>query len=122
AATPAGPASALPAAQPAAATPVAPPPSAPQPSAAERLLREAAAAPPQDPMRLRRTNAPVRRVPRELAGGYEALRQGDLPAARREYEAALAADPASLDARLGLATLAAREGNRAAAAEHDRRA
>jgi Tfp pilus assembly protein PilF len=63
-----------------------------------------------------------RRVPAEVAGGYEALRRGEWTAARRAYDAAVAADPTSVDAHLGLATLAARDGNRIAASDHYRRA
>jgi len=63
-----------------------------------------------------------RRVPAEVSAGYEALRKGDGAGARRAYQAALASDPTSVDAHLGLATLAARETNRVAAVEHYRRA
>jgi Tfp pilus assembly protein PilF len=73
-------------------------------------------------VQLDRTPAPARSVPAGVAAGYEALRLGDLAAARRGYDAAIAADPANVDARLGIATIAAREGNRALAFEHYRRA
>jgi tetratricopeptide (TPR) repeat protein len=102
---------------------VAPIPVAKAPAAEDtvaRLVREATAEPP--PLRLDRSADAARRVPAEVASAYEALRTGNLPAARRGYEAALASDPGSLDARLGLATLEARSGNRAAAAAHYRRA
>jgi Tfp pilus assembly protein PilF len=69
-----------------------------------------------------RSAPPPRRVPVEIASGYEALRRGDAAAARHGYEAALAADATDVDAHLGLATLDARAGNRAAATEHYRRA
>jgi Tfp pilus assembly protein PilF len=62
------------------------------------------------------------RVPTEIAAGYDALRAGDLAAARRGYGAAIAADPSSLDATLGLATIEARLGNAPAAASLYRRA
>jgi Tfp pilus assembly protein PilF len=62
------------------------------------------------------------RVPTEIAAGYDALRGGNLPAARRSYVAALLSDASNLDAQLGLATVEARLGNRAAAASHYRRA
>ena len=51
-----------------------------------------------------------------------ALRSGDLATARRSYALALTADAASIDAQLGMATVEARLGNRAAAASHYRRA
>jgi Tfp pilus assembly protein PilF len=84
---------------------------------AARLVREAPAGP---PLRLAPTPAP--RVPAEITAGYEALRNGDLNAARRSYTAAYSADPSSLDANLGLATVEARLGNVGAAATHYRRA
>ena len=62
------------------------------------------------------------RVPNDVAAGYDALRAGDLPTARRSYALALTADAASIDAQLGMATVEARLGNRAAAASHYRRA
>ena len=62
------------------------------------------------------------RVPPSISAGYEALRKGDLDAARRSYGAARAADPASLDAVLGLATVEARSGQREAAEALYRRA
>ena len=62
------------------------------------------------------------RVPATLSAGYDALRKGDLEAARRNYAAARAAEPASLDAVLGLATVEARSGQREAAEALYRRA
>lgn len=96
----------------------------PPPRAAERLvmdlLRERTAASVNPPLKLARSiEAP--RVSPDLAAGYEALRANDLPAARRRYEAAIAADPASADALLGLATVEARSGQREAASRHYRR-
>lgn len=96
-----------------------------QPRAAEQLvmnlLKQPADAKPAPPLKLSRTiEAP--RVSPEVAQGYDALRRGDPAAARKSYEAALAADPANLDAHLGLATAAARSGDRETAAKHYRRA
>ena len=88
---------------------------------ADRLLREADRPAGPAPLKLDRSQE-ARRVPAAVAAGYEALRTGDVGAARRSYEAALAADPANLDARLGMATAEARAGNRPAAAHHYRRA
>ena len=62
------------------------------------------------------------RVPAAISAGYDALRNGDLEAARRNYAAARGADPASLDATLGLATVEARSGRRDAAETLYRRA
>lgn len=62
------------------------------------------------------------RIPADVAGGYDALRSGDLVESRRRYEAALAADAASVDAHLGLATVEARAGRPSAAAFYYRKA
>ena len=104
-----------------AATPARP---KPQPKAAEQLvmslLKESSGAKPAPPLKLSRTiEAP--RVSAEVAQGYDALKRGDSAAARKSYEAALAADPTSLDAHLGLATSAARTGDRETAVRHYRR-
>jgi tetratricopeptide (TPR) repeat protein len=98
----------------------------PQPKAAEQLVmsllkdspRAAKSAP---PLKLARTIDPPRVAP-EVSQGYEALRAGDLAAARKSYEAAIAVDATNLDAHLGLATAAARSGDRATAVRHYRRA
>lgn len=94
---------------------------APAETPAERITREAPAVRMPPPLRMDRAPEAPRRVPAEVASGYEALRQGDFAAARRGYEAALASDPGNVDAHLGLATIAARGANRAAASEHYRR-
>lgn len=88
--------------------------------AVSRLLHEAPAAQPEPPFQLARTvQTPA--VPPDISAGYAALRDGDLADARRRYEAALAADPSSVDARLGIATVEARAGNRGLADAHYRR-
>lgn len=97
----------------------------PQPKAAEQLvmnlLKQSANARPAPPLKLSRTiEAP--RVSPEVAQGYDALKRGDPAAARKSYEAALAADSSNLDAHLGLATAAARTGDRDTATRHYRRA
>jgi len=95
----------------------------PAEEAAANLLRDAAPSPaPEPPLRLDRSPEPQRRVPPEVAAGYDQLRQGNLAAARRSYEAALAANPANLDAVLGLATVEARAGSRTSATIYYRRA
>lgn len=98
--------------------------SRPQPRAAEqvvmRLLREKSGAK-AAPLKLDRTIDPPKVRP-DVARGYEALKAGDLAAARASYESAVAADATNLDAHLGLATAAARAGDRAAASRHYRRA
>lgn len=81
---------------------------------AAEALREAQAAREPPPLRLDRTQE-TPSVPAEVSAGYDALRRGDYAAARRSYQAALAADSASLDANLGLATAEARAGNISAA-------
>ncbi len=84
------------------------------------LLDDSAKAKPAAPLRLSRTvEAP--RVSDEVRQGYESLKRGDPAAARRYYEAAVAADPTSLDAHLGLAAAAARTGDRDTAASQYRR-
>ena len=89
--------------------------------AVARLLREAPAAPAAAPLKLARTvERPA--IPADVSNGYEALRRGDLGDARKRYDAALVADPMSLDARLGIATVEARSGNRMLAVAQYRRA
>lgn len=85
--------------------------------ALEQVLRDAALAP---PLRLERSAEPPK-VPRDIGAGYESLARGDLAAARRSYQAALATDPGSIDALLGMATVEAQSGNRTAAAYNYRR-
>lgn len=114
-----GPAAAQPASAPPAAEPA--PAAAPPATPADRIVRDASGFRNPPPLQLERTPTPPRSVPAGVASGYEALRMGDLAAARRGYESALAADPANVDAHLGMATIAARQGNRAMAAEHYRR-
>jgi Tfp pilus assembly protein PilF len=97
-------------------------PARPVETAADRLARAAVETPPRPPLQLERTAQGGKRVPAELTAGYEALRKGDAAGARRAYQAALASDSTSVDALLGLATLAAREGNRVVASENYRRA
>ncbi|HEX5629391.1 MAG TPA: tetratricopeptide repeat protein [Usitatibacteraceae bacterium] len=97
----------------------------PQPKAAEQLvmnlLKQSADAKPAPPLKLSRAIVAPRVSP-EVAQGYDALKRGDPAAARKSYEAALAADSSNLDAHLGLATAAARTGDRDTATRHYRRA
>jgi Tfp pilus assembly protein PilF len=73
------------------------------------------------PVKLSRTiEAP--RISNDVAMGYESLRGGNLTAARRSYQAAVATDPNNIDAQLGLATVEARLGNRSAASVNYRKA
>jgi tetratricopeptide (TPR) repeat protein len=83
---------------------------------AAQLARDAPSTP-----QLRLTQPEKARVPAAIVAGYDALRSGDMPAARRSYAAAVAAEPANVDAHLGLATVEARMGNVSAAASHYRR-
>ena len=96
----------------------------PPAAAAEKLvlalLQESPARAPSPPLKLTRSIEPPRVQP-EIAAGYEALRRGDLANARRSYQAALALDPNSIDALLGVATVEARSGERSAAARDYRR-
>jgi len=69
---------------------------------------------------LERSSRPTTIAP-AVAEGYRQLLAGDLAAARRSYSNAFAADAASIDAQLGLATVEARLGNRAEAAALYRR-
>lgn len=105
------------AAAPAVAT--APPP--PTLTAVERLERAAAESRTPPPLQMDRSPEDARRVPAQVAEGYEGLRRGDFAAARRGYAAALASDPTNADAHLGMATIEARSANRAVATEHYRR-
>ena len=113
----------VPATRPAAATE-----SNSRPARAANLDGSAARVPPPDSgpsgaallQTTRSTDRPS--VPADVAAGYEALRRGDLAAARRRYAAAYNADFANLDATLGLATVEARSGQREQAAAHYRRA
>jgi tetratricopeptide (TPR) repeat protein len=109
-----------------------PPPEPAAPAAAPRanrresvaeLLRESAS--PASPAAPALTLAPSpesARVPNEVAQGYAALRNGDMALARRSYAAAIAANPANVDAQLGAATIEALSGNRMLAATHYRKA
>jgi len=103
---------------PAAARAPTPPPAL---TAAERLERAAAEARTPPPLQMDRSPDNARRVPAQVAEGYEGLRRGDFAGARRGYAAALASDPTSVDAHLGMATIEARSANRAVATEHYRR-
>jgi tetratricopeptide (TPR) repeat protein len=95
-------------------------PAAAPPASVAALAREVQA-PAAPPLTLARTvDAP--RVPTAVATAYGALVRGDLGKARENYVGALAADPANVDAELGLATVEARSGNRGAAADHYGRA
>jgi tetratricopeptide (TPR) repeat protein len=78
--------------------------------------------PRQPPVELTRDEAPKPSIPPDVEQGYRALVAGDLDSARRHYAAAVDADPASLDAELGLATVEARAGHIPAAAGAYRRA
>ncbi len=119
------PAQVAPEASPSAAAPVAAAkatsPPAPTLTTAERLERAAAEARPPPPLPRDRSAENPRRVPAQVAQGYESLQRGDFAAARRGYAAALASDPTNADAHLGMATIEARSANRAVAAEHYRR-
>ena len=99
------------------------PANAPAPSIAPAPRAESpatVAAPPAVLQPGRATDRP--RVPAEVRDGYEALRRGELAAAKRSYAAAQANDPTNLDALLGLATVEARGGSRDAAVALYRRA
>lgn len=118
------PSHATPGPEPAPAAPAAPPSlasNASPPASPLAALLDNARNEPAPPLRLERT-VEQPRVPPEVNAGYEALVGGDLANARRSYAAALARDPVSLDAQLGMATVEAREGRRAAAAARYRRA
>lgn len=105
------PAAQAPAAAPAVApprqqVPAVPPPARPVRRAETPLIRQAPAQP-----------APVEPAPRaapavhpKVQAGYAAYQTGDLTAARREYDQALAEEPSSRDALLGIAALDVRAG------------
>jgi tetratricopeptide (TPR) repeat protein len=104
----------------AAVAPATPPPeprAAPRPSPGTRAAASNSRLPtpaPIEPTPVLQPTQPAERarVPAEVAAGYEALRRGDLEAARRSYAAAAGTDLANLDATLGLATVEARSGRR----------
>jgi tetratricopeptide (TPR) repeat protein len=101
--------------------PAAPSPAAATPpSPADELLKQPTLSA-QGPVKLARTEQKPR-VPPQVEEGYEALLAGDLTTARARYAAGLEADPANVDALLGLATVAARSGDLPAAAGAYRRA
>jgi len=106
----------------AASTPEAAPAPRPVRSAAEELLARQPAVPEQDTVKLTRSDEARPRIPPDVEAGYRALAGGDLATARARYSAALAADPTSVDALLGLATAEARGGETAMAAQRYRRA
>ncbi len=91
-----------------------------QKAAIDRLLQEAQP-PAAAPVQLARHEEPRPRVPPDVESGYRALLAGDLAKARRHYAAAVEADPANVDAQLGLATAEARLGNVPGAAAAYRR-
>lgn len=93
----------------------APKPAAKSPAASPPASAAEGAAPESPLLQMTRTAERPRIAP-EIAAGYEALRKGNLDAARRSYAAAQSAEPANLDAVLGLATVEARHGERMAAA------
>jgi len=116
--------------EPVAPAPPAQPPNGPATESARAANESVPAAPAQpravpadtrEPLHLERS-AEKPRVPANVAEGWRALREGDLGNARRSYEAALLADPLSVDSHLGIATVEARAGNRSVAALHYRRA
>jgi len=93
----------------------------PRPSTADELLKSAAPAG-EAPVRLARSREEKPRVSMDVVAGYDALVAGDLGTAARHYAAAIEADPANVDAYLGLATVEARRGNPSASASAYRRA
>jgi tetratricopeptide (TPR) repeat protein len=117
-----------PSSAPAAVAAVTPPPPRVAPAAAARrdplkeLVESPVAAAPARPAVALARSAEPRRVPADVTGAYQALRAGDLAAARRQYEAVLTRDSRALDGLLGLATVEARSGNRPAATGLYRRA
>jgi tetratricopeptide (TPR) repeat protein len=121
-ATPAAPASSAPAAAQAVTAPPAPASTAaPSQKTLESLLRDAQRLPGDETFSMQPSEDKPR-VPAQVSAGYEALRLGDLERARREYGAAVEANPGNLDAQLGLATVEARSGHRALAASLYRKA
>jgi|CXWK01.1.fsa_nt_gi tetratricopeptide (TPR) repeat protein len=102
------------------ATPKPKPPPSPSQQLVASVLQESGGPKPAPALELtRKFDAP--RVPVDVRRGYEALKGGDAAAARGHYESAVAADPANVDAHLGLASAAARTGDRETAARHYRR-
>jgi Tfp pilus assembly protein PilF len=86
---------------------------------ARRLKETPLAAEPPVALSLARTVQPDAVNP-DLARAYDALRNGDYEQARALYLRRVQAEPLSLDAQLGLATVGARTGDRALANRHYR--
>ena len=70
-------------------------------------------------LKLARSVAPPKLNP-ELANAYQLLANGNYSAAQKLYTQLVAAEPLNIDAQLGLATAAARGGDRALALQHYR--
>ena len=85
------------------------------------LLRESSQARATPPVKLSPSREVIH-VPAEVSRGYRELAAGNVAAARPAYRAALQADPANLDALLGMATIEALGGNRYGAASLYQRA
>ncbi len=92
-------------------------PAIPQPRPATRATRASGAA-----VRFVRDSKPARSRQSLLADGYRALLNGELSKARAAYQAALRQDRNLIDGWVGLASVAAHEGNRALAITHYQRA
>ncbi len=86
---------------------------------AKRIKEAPLAAEPPVSLKLARTIQPDAVHP-DLTMAYDALRNGDFASARALYLRRVQADPLSLDAHLGLATVGARTGDRALANRHYR--
>lgn len=104
-------------------TPTAPSATAPErpPVAPDLPARRAEAAEPAPggPVRLVRSRL---EVDPNLGRGYRSLQAGHIEAARADYELALRRDPKNIDALLGLAAIAQREGRSADAERYQQRA
>lgn len=84
----------------------------PRPARRQPARAAPAAAPSAAPERIQiRRSRTSPTVNPDTAAGFDALARGDAEAARQSYQRALAADPASRDAALGLAAAEARRGN-----------
>lgn len=96
--------------------PVVPPPERTSGDAGEPKPKPQAA--PEASVKITRSRAPAAAVNDQVLSGYQAYMTGDDVVAERDYRRAVQAEPRNVDAWLGLAAVAARQGKPDEAAAH----